>query len=107
MSHHPLQLLQRILKLLRQGAGERHLLAGAGVQERQLLRVEALRMQAELRLAVVLWENEGIDGALQGSGCKWKIENGEWKVLQGCRLRVVGERHAAPGAAPAQSTGCR
>ena len=51
MSHHPLQLLQRILKLLREGAGERHLLAGAGVQERQLLRVEALRMQAELRLA--------------------------------------------------------
>ena len=53
-----------MLKLLREGAGERHLLAGAGVEERQLLRVEALRMQAELRLAVVLWENEGIDGAL-------------------------------------------
>ena len=40
-----------MLNLLRQGAGESHLIAGAGVQERQLLRVDALRMQAELRLA--------------------------------------------------------
>ena len=59
-----------MLKLLRQGAGERHLLAGAGVQERQLLRVEALRMQAELRLAdaVDRVSRDGVaDASLAGS----------------------------------------
>ena len=26
------------------------------------------------------------------------VENGEWKVLQGCQSCVVGARHASPGA---------
>ena len=34
----------------------------------------------------------------RGTACgEWKMENGKWKVSQGCQPRPVGERTAGPG----------
>ena len=34
----------------------------------------------------------------RGTACgEWKMENGKWKVSQGCQPCVVGEGHAPPG----------